>query len=1454
MAENKRQYLADGSTLLLSRKRDGSAPEQYTILKCIGAGGSTVCYDARRTLPDGTVKTGKLKEFYPCDSADENGYYTLERMPNGQLIPGCGTVRKFGSMCESYLNAYRLLWQAEEDPENEVLKRYIQEGEVLYGCPTPRPSAQPTRTDRLAQFFGLSAETAKETLVQPTVYIWSSGFSGETFEDYLRELRQDPKQRPEEKLRTILSVLVDLTDCIKALHEAGLLHLDIKPSNFMLPYNSDRRADSTISLYDINTLRHYSASDAELSILGTPGYHAPETCKNDRSDIYSLGATLFHAVIVSDTIPDGLYQDTYYPNLAQIVQNSKVFKDSVINSDPILLEHVTQILRGCLAYRASHRYESCSLLKQDLLKAIQHLDRLCSQQQEYRQASLADPRLLVQKLLYEHPLYECGTTAQDLNVLLLGVGSYGQAFLDSCLQVGQMIGTRLHILAVSDDPAADKKAYLDFRPALPEFVSVDGSLPEDTAYATLNFLYPSQLLPEDDPSFRLCSLNQRAAEEIADASLRTQQEYHYVFVTLENSALSRNLAQAMSDALCSAWNTRYPVAYTQSGEETAETAADSLLHPVWTGRPLAIDSIDKDLAEMAFNTHMSWMSAMNSDIPAERERLFAGKTADDRYNFASSVSFVLSIQYKLHSLGLACRDLPEAAQLFQEQVLDRRASNPAAQKQFDQLVALEHRRWVLDRVTAGWRAPRTPDGALDLQSCVDHGAVRDKERRTHPCLVRSGEAAPLRGEDYKANHHAKWDDGLLDPSLDELDQMSIQLHRCFHRSAEAFRRSTSYQDDLEFLREQLSPDNKDALQKLGQYEFALKNILHGSESYTRQYGHYHEQLEEAAGQLPGESSRRFLDRLNTLKKLFFPVIESNLYRDYKANDDLLVERIPYILTYRHPRTLAAVFEDGRRTDGRKPSEAAFSNAAAATMLSPDQILYFYCFDADSRADLLHTRLCNTLNYFNTRKTHCTIHLLVCCLNEVRDTEAAALENALNGLRGNEAFHSAGAAQLGEIRLETAADHTGALQIFRRVLEETPVDLFDCGNQLFSVLEDNFDFFQVLKELRQPRFQFDWPHKKFISIKDCTTLHYVQNDSFLRVNDMFALMSASDRRFNLPEFADDYETLWKICSSSQNRFDYSIKNWNRLCLNLADYDKKQPALVSITKLYQPNAVFRSFQQFLPEYTFPAVKKLLQEMADLGLASADSTIVRCTSDTCRLTLTAPENYLPNLQKIFHDPHILLSYYDPHIELEADQRTYSFRCCSLQVDNAAIEYLSDNAQSILNALQENGYIQDLQMQLAENRASFAYSSPRIKHLLTHAGEILELYAYYDILKTGYFDDVVTGYTFSWAKGAVQNELDLVLTKGFQSMIVECKAVEQLKADFYFKLDSLGQQFGVGTTLVMLSNTYYENHPDRKAANALQKDRGSQMGILTITRRSDLENIGQVLANEMKQRQSVR
>ena len=48
---------------MLSRNEDGSSPEEYFIKSVIGEGGSTVCYEATRTLKDGIVETGKLKEL-----------------------------------------------------------------------------------------------------------------------------------------------------------------------------------------------------------------------------------------------------------------------------------------------------------------------------------------------------------------------------------------------------------------------------------------------------------------------------------------------------------------------------------------------------------------------------------------------------------------------------------------------------------------------------------------------------------------------------------------------------------------------------------------------------------------------------------------------------------------------------------------------------------------------------------------------------------------------------------------------------------------------------------------------------------------------------------------------------------------------------------------------------------------------------------------------------------------------------------------------------------------------------------------------------------------------------------------------------------------------------------------------------------------------------------------------
>lgn len=126
MEKSERKYLT--GTIMLSRNEDGSSPEEYFIKSVIGEGGSTVCYEAIRTLKDGIVETGKLKEFYPVDSVagKQAWYYSLERLSNGQLVAGTGTVRKFDEMCKDYLSAYKLLRKVMVDnPKNEIDRKSV---------------------------------------------------------------------------------------------------------------------------------------------------------------------------------------------------------------------------------------------------------------------------------------------------------------------------------------------------------------------------------------------------------------------------------------------------------------------------------------------------------------------------------------------------------------------------------------------------------------------------------------------------------------------------------------------------------------------------------------------------------------------------------------------------------------------------------------------------------------------------------------------------------------------------------------------------------------------------------------------------------------------------------------------------------------------------------------------------------------------------------------------------------------------------------------------------------------------------------------------------------------------------------------------------------------------------------------------------------------------------------
>jgi serine/threonine protein kinase len=89
----------------------------------------------------------------------------------------------------------------------------------------------------------------------------------------------------------------ELAGGLDAVHAAGILHRDVKPANVMITdHGYAKLADFGISR-DVSAAPTLTGTGA---VTGTPGFIAPEVVRGGKftraADVFSLGATLFHAV------------------------------------------------------------------------------------------------------------------------------------------------------------------------------------------------------------------------------------------------------------------------------------------------------------------------------------------------------------------------------------------------------------------------------------------------------------------------------------------------------------------------------------------------------------------------------------------------------------------------------------------------------------------------------------------------------------------------------------------------------------------------------------------------------------------------------------------------------------------------------------------------------------------------------------------------------------------------------------------------------------------------------------------------------------------------------------------------------------------------------------------------------------------------------------------------------
>ncbi|MBI3724363.1 tetratricopeptide repeat protein [bacterium] len=169
------------------------------------------------------------------------------------------------------------------------------------------------------------------------------------------------ERTPKIPLTKALEVVRDAARAVEHAHEQGVVHRDLKPQNIMI----DRTGRAVVLDFGLAKLRDQGSSLTKTgTTLGTPAYMPPEQAGGSktidaRSDVYSLGATLYH-VLTGKTPFEG---DTEYNVLAAVVMREP---DPPGLVNPRVAGDLETICLRCLEKEPEKRYQTARELADDI--------------------------------------------------------------------------------------------------------------------------------------------------------------------------------------------------------------------------------------------------------------------------------------------------------------------------------------------------------------------------------------------------------------------------------------------------------------------------------------------------------------------------------------------------------------------------------------------------------------------------------------------------------------------------------------------------------------------------------------------------------------------------------------------------------------------------------------------------------------------------------------------------------------------------------------------------------------------------------------------------------------------------------------------------------------------------------------------------------------------------------
>jgi len=279
---------------------------EYVIEKTLGVGGFGVTYLARDSQLGTRVA---IKEYFPAAYAvrDPEGAVTAKHADQAQKIYRWGL--------EQFLKEAQALAQFKHNNIVRVL-RFMEANGTAYMVMEYEPG----------QSLGDLLEQTGGTLEQSRM----------------------------------LQVFIPILNGLQAMHEAGLVHLDIKPDNIYLC------ADGRPMLIDFGSASQIAAQKATGQVAITPAYaaieHYPDKGKRGAwTDIYSIGASMYRCL--AGNSPIGSMER--YKSILQYK------KDPLVTTNELEIDGYPEYLRDCIDWSLEiypqKRPHSALMLQQGLM-------------------------------------------------------------------------------------------------------------------------------------------------------------------------------------------------------------------------------------------------------------------------------------------------------------------------------------------------------------------------------------------------------------------------------------------------------------------------------------------------------------------------------------------------------------------------------------------------------------------------------------------------------------------------------------------------------------------------------------------------------------------------------------------------------------------------------------------------------------------------------------------------------------------------------------------------------------------------------------------------------------------------------------------------------------------------------------------------------------------------------